>query len=190
MLWISEIPVFDLQRRFRNRRNGARMRFHCNYLSKRLLLQQNIISGAFRLINQGLIFMFLLVALRYVAASIELSSPLSLHLIKQFLCCHKRATFWKGNSYFVCHSKARVLLFCTLLQFLGTAFGQTRRVRPDGWRDELPADLGNEIEKVRVPHLCSTSTLQPWLIIYPRRCRGHNQSWWKLRVYFCQNSQS
>ena len=66
----------------------------------------------------------------------------------------------------MCHSKARVLLFCTLLQFLGTAFGQTRRVRPDGQRDELPADLGHEIEKVRVPHLCSTSTLQPGFIIY------------------------
>ena len=49
------------------------MRFHCNYLSKRLLLQQNIISGAFRLINQGLIFMFLLVALRYVTTSIKMS---------------------------------------------------------------------------------------------------------------------
>ncbi len=73
MLWISQVFVFDLQRRFRNRRSGARRRFHCRYLSKRLLLQQTIISGVFRLINQGLIFMFLLVALRYVVASIKLS---------------------------------------------------------------------------------------------------------------------
>jgi len=161
MLWISEIPVFDLQRRFRNRRSGARRRFHCSYLSKRLLLEQTIISGVSRLINQGLIFMFLLVALRYVAASIKLS----LHLAKTIWCCQKLALFGKGNSYTSCAIVRPVTYSFANCSFQGDP--SIRRGVYDQMASamDFPTILGMKLRGY-VQNLCSTTTLRPWFVLF------------------------
>ena len=52
------------QRRFRDRRAKA-VRLHCRNLSERLLLENHIVRGTFRLLNQLMIFSLLLVAISF-----------------------------------------------------------------------------------------------------------------------------
>jgi hypothetical protein len=52
------------QRRFRDRRATA-VRLHCRNLSERLLLENHIVHGTFRLLNQLMVFSFLLVAISF-----------------------------------------------------------------------------------------------------------------------------
>ena len=54
----------NTQRRFRDRRAQA-VRLHCRNLSERLLLESHVVHGTFRLLNQLMIFSFLLAAISF-----------------------------------------------------------------------------------------------------------------------------
>ena len=54
----------NTQRRFRDQSRRA-IRLHCKHLSERLLLENHIVHGTFRLVNQLIIFAFLLVAISF-----------------------------------------------------------------------------------------------------------------------------
>jgi hypothetical protein len=53
-----------MQRRFR-RRHGYGTRLHCNNLAERLLLESRIVRGSFRLGNEMIMFILLLLALGF-----------------------------------------------------------------------------------------------------------------------------